>query len=162
MAAERSKDSVGAKSIWGRILERRRCRAYLWSRGIQTIGCGGADACTSGSYRRADRGAAEFSWFPGCCWDARRRRRRSRRLKKLATDLHVPMEHELRGAEFLWDGVQVDILWPEIAQDEVAPLAKNNDSLVMRLQYGERTMLLPGDAEKQVEYAMLGENDATF
>jgi competence protein ComEC len=30
------------------------------------------------------------------------------------------------------------------------------------LRYGDRSILLPGDAEKQVEYAMLGENEAGF
>ena len=74
--------------------------------------------------------------------------------------MHVPIEHELRGQHFLWDGVQVDFLWPEIPPEEVAPLAKNNDSLVVRLRYVDRTFLLPGDAEKQVEAAMLAENDA--
>jgi len=63
---------------------------------------------------------------------------------------------------FLWDGVQVDVLWPEMAPEEVAPLAKNNDSLVVRLKYHDRTILLPGDAEKQVEYEMLAENDPAF
>jgi competence protein ComEC len=52
------------------------------------------------------------------------------------------------------------ILWPEITPEEVAPSAKNNDSLVVRLRYQDRTILLPGDAEKQVEYAMLNENAA--
>ncbi len=84
------------------------------------------------------------------------------RLKVLASSLRIPVEHERRTSSFLWDGVQVDILWPEIGPEEVAPLAKNNDSLVVRLKYGERTILLPGDAEKQVEYAMLGENEASF
>ena len=83
-------------------------------------------------------------------------------LKQVAASLHVPIEHELRGQNFLWDGVQVDFLWPEITPEETAPLAKNNDSLVVRLQYGERTILLPGDMEKQVEYAMLGENTPSF
>jgi competence protein ComEC len=41
-------------------------------------------------------------------------------------------------------------------------MAKNNDSLVVRLRYGDRTVLLPGDAEKQVEYSMLAENDPQF
>lgn len=84
------------------------------------------------------------------------------RLKQLAHGLHIPIEHEHRGPSFLWDGVQVDILWPEVAEEDVAPLAKNNDSLVVRLRYGERTVMLPGDAEKQVEYTMLSENDPTF
>jgi competence protein ComEC len=37
---------------------------------------------------------------------------------------------------------------------------ENNDSLVVRIQYKERSVLLPGDAEKQAEYAMLSEADA--
>ncbi len=81
------------------------------------------------------------------------------RLKEVAGRLHVPIEHELRGQSFEWDGVTVDFLWPEIRPEEVAPTAKNNDSLVVRLRYGERSLLLPGDAEKEVEYAMMSEND---
>jgi competence protein ComEC len=84
------------------------------------------------------------------------------RLKQLANGLHIPIEHERRGQGFLWDGVQVDILWPEATPEEIAPLAKNNDSLVVRVRYGDRTILLPGDAEKQVEYLMLGENQPAF
>jgi len=33
---------------------------------------------------------------------------------------------------------------------------------VVRLQYGDRILLLPGDAEKPVEYSMLSENDPAF
>ena len=84
------------------------------------------------------------------------------RLKQVADRLHVPIQHERRGQGFLWDGVQIDFLWPEIAPEEIAAQAKNNDSVVMHLRYGDRTVLLPGDAEKQVEYAMLAENDPTF
>jgi len=84
------------------------------------------------------------------------------RLKALAANLGIPLEHERRAGSFMWDGVQVDILWPEIAPEEIAPLAKNNDSIVIRLQYGERTILLTGDAEKQAEYEMLSENEASF
>lgn len=72
----------------------------------------------------------------------------------------MPFEHELRGENLLWDGVQLDFLWPDSAADAAATVAKNNDSLVVRLKYGDRTILLPGDAEKQAEYAMLGANDA--
>src|SRR4029077_10262802 len=35
--------------------------------------------------------------------------------------------------------------------------AKNNDSLVLRLRYGSRTVLLPGDAEKDVERTWLSD-----
>ena len=36
--------------------------------------------------------------------------------------------------------------------------AKNDDSLVLRLHYGDQTLLLPGDAEKQAEREILSEN----
>jgi len=80
-----------------------------------------------------------------------------RHLKQVANYQHVPIQQEQRGQSFTWDGVQVDFLWPEQSGD-IAPMAKNNDSLVVRLKYGDRTILLPGDAEKQVEYTMLAEN----
>jgi competence protein ComEC len=83
-------------------------------------------------------------------------------LKQLASALHIPTEHECSGQSFLWDGVQVEVLWPESAPQEVAPLTKNNDSLGIRLQYGDRSILLRGDAEKQVEQTMLSESEAAF
>ena len=82
------------------------------------------------------------------------------RLEELARQRKIPIEHELRGKSFRWDGVDGDFLWPEIAPEEVAPSAKNNDSLVLRLRYGRRSILLPGDAEKQVEREILSENSA--
>lgn len=84
------------------------------------------------------------------------------RLKQVAGKQHVAIEREQRGPSFLWDGVEVTFLWPEAALGEISPIAKNNDSLVMRLHYWDRTILLTGDAEKQVEYMMLAENEADF
>lgn len=48
----------------------------------------------------------------------------------------------------------------EISPEEPRPTAKNNDSLVVRLRYRERSILLPGDAEIEVEYAMMAEDGA--
>ena len=44
--------------------------------------------------------------------------------------------------------------WP----GEVGLAAKNDDSLVLRLRFGDRNILLPGDAEKQAEHKILEEN----
>jgi competence protein ComEC len=70
----------------------------------------------------------------------------------------IPVEYGIRGKTFVWDGVEGQFFWPEILPTEIAPSAKNNDSLVLRLRYGDRTLLLPGDAEKEAERAILSEN----
>jgi competence protein ComEC len=82
-------------------------------------------------------------------------------LEKLAREKKTSIVHEIRGNAISWDGVDATFLWPEISSGEVAMAAKNNDSLVLRLKYGDRTFLLPGDAEKQAESTMLDENGET-
>src|SRR5207245_2113142 len=49
-------------------------------------------------------------------------------LEEMARARNIPVEHELRGKSFSWDGVEGDFLWPEITTEEMAPSAKNNDS----------------------------------
>ena len=82
------------------------------------------------------------------------------RLEELAREQKIPIEHELRGESFHWDGVDGEFLWPAIPPEEIGASAKNNDSLVLRLHFGNRTILLPGDAEKQVEREIVSENNS--
>ena len=79
------------------------------------------------------------------------------KLELLARARQVPVEYESRSKGFSLDGAEGQFLWPE-ASGDAAVSAKNNDSLVLRLKYRNRTLLLPGDAEKQAEQAMLAEN----
>jgi hypothetical protein len=60
------------------------------------------------------------------------------RLEALARARNIPVEHELRGKAFDWGGVRGEFLWPESALESRAPAPKNDDSLVLRLQYGDK------------------------
>jgi competence protein ComEC len=81
------------------------------------------------------------------------------RLETLACQRGVVVEHEVRGSTFSLDGVEGEFLWPQVSANQIATSAKNNDSLVLRLRHGKRTLLLPGDAEKQSEREILAENN---
>jgi len=80
-------------------------------------------------------------------------------LEKLAAGHGAQIVHELRGSHFDVDGAHGDFLWPQIAPEEIAPSAKNDDSLVFRVKFRERSFLLPGDAETLSEHYMLSESD---
>ena len=82
-------------------------------------------------------------------------------LEILARQEKIPILHEARGKTFLWDGVDTRFLWPEDATDADSAEPKNNDSLVLRLQYRDRAFLLPGDAEKQAESSILSEGSGS-
>jgi competence protein ComEC len=84
------------------------------------------------------------------------------RLEREARSRGIPVVHELRGEPFVWDGVQAQLLWPETQpyEDQETP-PQNNDSLVLHLKYGKRSLLLTGDAEKEAERQMLSDNPVT-
>jgi Competence protein len=65
---------------------------------------------------------------------------------------------QLSFAAIGWSGTDATFIWPENSPDAMASAARNNDSLVFRLRYGSRTILLPEDAEKDAERIMLAEN----
>ena len=81
------------------------------------------------------------------------------KLEDIARRKRVPIEHEMQGASFSWDGVEGRFLWPDRQHAGMALLPKNDDSLVLQLHYGERTLMLPGDAERQAEQGILEETD---
>lgn len=70
----------------------------------------------------------------------------------------IPIEVLTRGAALDFGAVHADVLWPEPSDDADAP-SQNNDSLVLRLRYGDRVFILTGDMERGAEGALLGRNE---
>ena len=80
-----------------------------------------------------------------------------RALLVLASALGIQVRHFHAGDSFAWGGLQATALSPEA---NYANLGRpvNDDSLVMRLDFGKSSALLEGDAERRSEDAMLANN----
>jgi competence protein ComEC len=80
-----------------------------------------------------------------------------RALEQEANAHGVSVLRHLRGDSFIWGGVRGTFLWP--GDEPVAEKAANNDSLVLRLEFGSVTYLLTGDIERPVERELLARGD---
>ena len=70
--------------------------------------------------------------------------------RRAASLNNAPIKSWKHGDTFEIDGVKIEVLAP--FEDALkAEVAANNQSLVIRIQFGERSFLLTGDAEKEVE-----------
>ena len=61
----------------------------------------------------------------------------------------VPLQILQAGDALRFGEIQIDVLWPPSANAD-AP-SRNNDSVVLRVRFGQRTILLTGDIEKAAE-----------
>jgi competence protein ComEC len=77
-----------------------------------------------------------------------------RALLSEAKDFGVQVRHFYAGDQLAWGGTRVTILAPETGYSNSREPV-NNDSLVMRMQYGNSSVLLEGDAEAPSEREML-------
>ena len=81
----------------------------------------------------------------------------SRLYRALLTDaarLQIPVRHVHAGDRRIWGSIQVAVLAPGTGYTNPnAP--KNDDSVVLHLQFGRSSVLLEGDAERPSEDAML-------
>ncbi|GGA66896.1 DNA internalization-related competence protein ComEC/Rec2 [Edaphobacter acidisoli] len=71
-----------------------------------------------------------------------------------AQELGVTVRHFYAGAQMSWDGTQIIVLAPQPGYTNGGEPV-NDDSLVLRMQYGRSSVLLEGDAEAPSEDAML-------
>jgi competence protein ComEC len=70
----------------------------------------------------------------------------------------VRVEHRHRGDHFQWGEVAGEFLWPETLEPVRRP--SNDDSLVLRLQWGAVRLLLPGDIERRTENRLVADDGA--
>jgi len=68
----------------------------------------------------------------------------------------VPVDKIGAGDLLRFGDVSAQVLWPPPTLHENAP-SRNNDSIMLLVRYGEKTLLLTGDIEKQGETAVLQE-----
>jgi len=79
-----------------------------------------------------------------------------RELLTEAKTLGVVVRHFHAGEDVAWGKTEISILAPESSyRNDGAPV--NDDSLVMRMQYGKSSVLLEGDAEASSEQAMVAD-----
>ncbi len=127
--------------------------AYLWSRGIRRIDVLAVTHAHQDHVGGFDSVVANFPvgevWLPPCLDSPP-----YAKVIEKARALHIPVRMWARGQATRLGEVGVEFLSP--GDDyHVGRRAQNNDSLVMRLQYGARTLLLSGDIERKMEMAML-------
>ena len=131
--------------------------AYLWSRGFQKLD---VVALTHAHQDHLGGLTAILENFRvGRLWIGREVSSPAlAKLEQMARERKIPIEHETRANSFAWDNVEGKFFWPDTASADPSAAAKNDDSLVLRLRYQERAVLLPGDAEKEAEREMLSES----
>jgi competence protein ComEC len=82
------------------------------------------------------------------------------RFEQTARAAGVPLRLVARGDRLRFGAVEVDVLWPPAlgAGDSTGATFANDDSVVLRLRYGRRTLLLTGDIESRTERALAGDD----
>lgn len=71
-------------------------------------------------------------------------------LTEAMNDEHAERHITRAGQSFEYDGVVFDVLWPT-SQAVAKQKDRNNTSIVLRVRYGDTTLLLTGDAEADIE-----------
>ena len=128
---------------------------YLWSRSIKrldVVAMTHAHADHMGGMSAVLRDFRPRELWTGAVQDSPE----WRDVKATADELHVAIRQRRRTEPFAFGGALVQVLAPG-PEYEAGAAPKNNDSLVMRIRFGDTSFLLTGDMEKQIEQELLSE-----
>jgi competence protein ComEC len=81
------------------------------------------------------------------------------RFAAAARDSGVPVYLVGRGDRLRFGAAALEVLWPPAIEGEADAPSANNDSIVLRLRFGRRTLLLTGDAEAPAEASLVRAGD---
>ena len=79
-----------------------------------------------------------------------------KRFAETMKHMQLPIEKVGAGDVLRFGAVSAEVLWPRAVNADGAP-SRNNDSIVLRLSYGDQVILLTGDVEKEAELALLNQ-----
>ncbi len=126
---------------------------YLWHRGLQRLEA----AAVSHSHADHLGGLAAIlrNFRPRELWHgADDPSRELAQLREEARRLAVRDVQHHAGESFVWEGVEVQVLWPP-AEYEVRPRGQDDSSMVLRVSYAGRSALLVGDIHRRTELALV-------
>jgi competence protein ComEC len=81
------------------------------------------------------------------------------RFADAASDAGVPVYLVGRGDRLRFGAVTLEVLWPPAAYADADAPSANDDSIVLRVKFGRRTLLLTGDAEGPAEASLVSAGD---
>lgn len=130
---------------------------YLWERSIRSVDVVavshahddhiGGLAALAGDFHPKEIWTGVIPENP--LWDA---------VRAKAVENHTKITALQAPACFSYGGAEIQVLAP-MAEYVPENTPKNNDSLVMRIRYGQRSFLLTGDVERPIEQWMLTNNE---
>ena len=131
---------------------------YLWWRGLDHVDYILATHADADHIDGLNDVARNFQVRAALVARASRKDEEYARFAATLAEKNIPLRLIGAGDVLRFGEVTAKVLWPLPVADPNAP-SRNNDSIVLRLQLGERTLLLTGDIEMAGENAVLRANE---